>query len=492
MKLSKKKIILIAVLAVLAVLAVFVYNFIADINDPLRAFAGSLNQPDPTGIPEDVIASTPTPIPQPGETPAPSTPTPTIDPMEALAQQADAEYMKNVINILVLGMDKSAERENWGTFRTDTMILLSLNFDKNTIHMISIPRDSYVSIHGKTERGKINSAFSAGGGADKKGYEYAIKTVSNLFGGVKIHHYVGFDMNVVKEVINAMGGVDYDVDIEVSMNGRKLHPGQQHLDGQAVLDYCRQRKGSSDIARVDRQQRMLLAIFKQLKSTSQIANIPSIYQAVQSNIDTDLNFTQICSLALFADRVGFDDIQRHTLEGNFLNMNNISYWGISQSKKQKLVKEVFGFTCPIIQEEDVGYIKRELQERQERIDALVKTARTYEERAKEFLAGELAASLSQSERTALEKSLEALDGELASADDETLLQEAIDAMAGAFAPYIDVKSGSSAGSTEEIPEEEPAPDEDEEMIPEDEEIIPEDETDLIPEEIPSEDEIVIG
>lgn len=235
MKLSKKKIILIAVLAVLAVLAVFIYNFIADINDPLRAFAGSLNQLEPTGIPEDVIASTPTPIPQPGETPAPSTPTPTIDPMEALAQQADAEYMKNVINILVLGMDKSAERENWGTFRTDTMILLSLNFDKNTIHMISIPRDSYVSIHGKTERGKINSAFSAGGGADKKGYEYAIKTVSNLFGGVKIHHYVGFDMNVVKEVINAMGGVDYDVDIEVSMNGRKLHPGQQHLDGQAVL-----------------------------------------------------------------------------------------------------------------------------------------------------------------------------------------------------------------------------------------------------------------
>ena len=48
------------------------------------------------------------------------------------------------------------------------------------------------------------------------------------------------------------------------------------------------------------------------------------------------------------------------------------------------------------------------------------------------------------------------------------------------------------GITEEIPEEEPAPDEDEEMIPDDEEIIPEDETDLIPEEIPSEDEIVIG
>lgn len=156
---------------------------------------------------------------------------------------------------------------------------------------------------------------------------------------------------------------------------------------------------------------------------------PSTRQC-RCNIDTDLNFTQICSLALFADRVGFDDIQRHTLEGNFLNMNNISYWGISQSKKQKLVKEVFGFTCPIVQEEDVGYIKQELQERQERIDALVKTARTYEERAKEFLAGELAASLSQSERTALEKSLEALDGELASADDETLLQETIDAMAG--------------------------------------------------------------
>ena len=47
----------------------------------------------------------------------------------------------------------------------------------------------------------------------------------------------------MKIIVDAMGGVDYYVDIPVSMNGRTLEIGQQHLDGQAVLDYCRMRKG---------------------------------------------------------------------------------------------------------------------------------------------------------------------------------------------------------------------------------------------------------
>ena len=131
---------------------------------------------------------------------------------------------------------------------------------------------------------------------------------------MKVHHYVAFDMQVVKDVTNAMGGVDYDVDIEVNMNGRTIKPGFQHLDGQAVLDYCRQRKGSSDIARIDRQQRMLIAIFNQMKSTRQIFNIPSIYQAVSSNIDTSLTFEQICSLALLPRR-STCPTSKHTLPG---------------------------------------------------------------------------------------------------------------------------------------------------------------------------------
>ena len=153
---------------------------------------------------------------------------------------------------------------------------------------------------------RVNTAFSAGGGINKHGFDYSMKTVAMLLGDIPISYYIGFNMNVVKDVVNAMGGVDYDVDTEVNMNGRVYHPGMQHLDGQGVLDYSRQRKGTSDIARVDRQQRILLAIFNQMKQTNQIVNIPKIYSAVSSNMQTNLSMTQISALALFANKIGME------------------------------------------------------------------------------------------------------------------------------------------------------------------------------------------
>ncbi len=149
-------------------------------------------------------------------------------------------------------------------------------------------------------------------------------------------------MNVVKEIVDAMGGVTYDVDVEINMNGRQILPGVQHMDGQMVLDYCRQRKGDSDIARIDRQQRMLMAIFEQLKDSGQIANLPSIYQAVEENIQTNLSFTQISSLSLLALQMDFEQLSRHSLEGSNLMVGAASCWGLNLNSLDTLIQEVFG------------------------------------------------------------------------------------------------------------------------------------------------------
>lgn len=293
---------------------------------------------------------------KPTETPAPTTapsasatlaPTPTPDPYDLLLQQADLDFMKNRVNILVLGIDESLERANWQTFRTDTMLLMSIDFDTNDVIMISLPRDSYVWIYNQNKRDKINTAFSEGGGYKKNGFEYAMKTVSMVLGGVPVNNYVCFDMNVVKEVVNAIGGLDYDVDVTVNMCGRKIEKGYQRLDGQKVLDYCRQRHGSSDIARVDRQQRMILAIFNEVKSTGQLGDIPAIYSAVTGSIYTDLSLKQIASLAAFAMKVDLEAIQRHTLPGSFLNIDGTSFWGVDLGQTRRLVKDIFGVTIKI-------------------------------------------------------------------------------------------------------------------------------------------------
>ena len=298
--------------------------------------------PTPALTPNAAGVPTPTPLPTPEPTPTPMS---EAD-IEALS---DLSFMKNRVNIMVFGIDRSEERLASGSFRTDTMILVTVNFKKNTVDMISIPRDTYVKLYNKKgvlideldPYNKINSAFSLGGGLKKGGYQSAMNTVSALLGGIPINYYVSVDMNAVKDVVNAMGGVEYEVDIEVSMNGRLLHPGLQHLDGQAVLDYCRQRKGSSDVARADRQQRMLLAIFDQLKQSGQIANLPKIYKAVESNIDTNLSFEQICALALVAVRMDFADLDRHMVPGAYMSLYERDIWALDAEKLQKLIKNVF-------------------------------------------------------------------------------------------------------------------------------------------------------
>ena len=376
------RILLYVLLGLLVVGGIIAGKFIYDINNPQNLF-----QPQPIPAPTPVPIATPSAVQNDIIAP---TPTPTPDPEQALLGQADTSFMQNRVNILVLGLDESTERADWGAFRTDTMILLTINFDTKDVDMVSIPRDSYVKIANASGQptdkfGKINSAFPAGGGVQKNGYGYAMGTVSYLLGGIPIQYYVGFNMNVVKEVVDAMGGVEYDVDIDVNMNGRKLIPGMQHLNGQGVLDYCRQRKGSSDIARVDRQQRMLTAIFRQLKNSGQIWHIPDIYKAVEQNIQTNLSFSQISALALIAGRMELDQLGRHTLDGEFLNLNNISYWGLRSSKVKSLVSDVFGVSIVFDEEMDASNVKAQVNASLALIAAELNDADTALKNAKHIL-----------------------------------------------------------------------------------------------------------
>lgn len=351
---SKKKNPLLITLIVIAVVLVAAIGcgvgLISFISNPQNAFS-ELKEQDAVQL-----AATPTPAPTATATPEPSdgaaTPEPTVTP-EPTMTPPDYEFEKKRVNILLLGADSSVERVEAGlNFRTDTMILVTVDFENKDVDMISIPRDSYVRINrSETRFNKINAAFVFGGGADKNGYAYSMNTVSDLL-GVRIDYYVGFGMNVVKEVVDAMGGVDYDVDIAFTMCGRKTEKGLQHMDGQKVLDYCRFRKGGrGDVDRVDRQQRMLFSIFETMLKTNQVKNIPDIYTAVQENIDTNLDVLQIATLAYFAKDLSMDQIERHTVPGNGQYVGAKSYYIINQDKKNKMVKEIFGVSGPF--DEDI-------------------------------------------------------------------------------------------------------------------------------------------
>lgn len=360
------KVILIALLAAVLICAAAIGIFYIRINNPSNVFDHMRETPAPVDIEPTAAPETPVPTlaaatiaPTEAAEPTPE-PTPTPLSEAELESMADLSFMKNRVNILVLGIDRSEERLESNSFRSDTIIMVTVNFKTGDVDMISFPRDSYVKLYNKKGElidpldpyNKINEAFSRGGMMKKGGYQSEMNTVSALLGGIPVNYYVSFDMTAVKEIVNAMGGVDYDVDIEVRMNGRELHPGMQHLDGQGVLDYCRQRKGSSDTARADRQQRMLKAIFNQMKSTGQIANLPKIYKAVSDCIETDLSFEQICALSLVAVRMDAEQLDRHMIAGRFARLYGRDVWLVDRKKLTELIKEVFNVNAEIAEDVD--------------------------------------------------------------------------------------------------------------------------------------------
>jgi LCP family protein required for cell wall assembly len=326
---SVKRIILSALAIILAVGIGIGANF------GYTVFANQRMAFDPP--PEPIVTPAPTPV-------LPDAPTPTPDPYEDVNRLADTSYMNDIVNILLIGVDHAEERDNWHKyFYSDVMMVMAVNFKQNKVDLISCPRDTYAEIYNVDGKYKLNSSMYWGGGIDKEGPLYVMRSVETLLGGIKINNYAAVDISGLKKVVDAIGGVDFDVDITVKLQGRVLNPGFQHLNGQQAVDYMRARKGiDNDIGRGMRQKRMLVEIFKQLKGSKELANLPNIIAALQSTVRTDLTFGELCALAAFGSKLDDKNIAIATLKGKLVMIYNWIYYIVDQDAKVKLVKDVYG------------------------------------------------------------------------------------------------------------------------------------------------------
>jgi len=236
------KAVIYALLALLVVAIVLLIRFLyVTVIDARAAFPDTpIVTPLPTDAPQVSSGAAATPEP-----------TQTLSPEELLAQQVDPDFMKNRVNILLTGIDYAPEREGRNDFRTDTIMLFSVDFSTGRVDILSVPRDSYADIAYTDTKWKINGAYMSAGGADGKGYECLMQTVSDTIGGIPVDYYVAVKMEAVKDIVDILGGVWYDVDYEINMNGRHLDKGYQLMDGQDVLDYCRARKGITSGTDID-------------------------------------------------------------------------------------------------------------------------------------------------------------------------------------------------------------------------------------------------
>lgn len=296
-----------------------------------------------------------------GATPEPGQPTPVATPEPGLLDAINAQEDKTlsqqrIVNVLLIGVDYAEERETWvgkHEYHADVMIIAAINFDENRVDLISLPRDTYAKIPGVKGIYKLNASLNCGGGFEAPGGAGFLKTceAANWMIGdaYPVNYYYAVTMPAVKQLVNAIGGVDYNLDVSFKMMGRSYSAGPTHLNGQGVLDYLRVRKnvaGSGDLNRVNRQKEMLIAIFESMQKQNLILKVPDILNSFDGQLFTNCTLGQTAALAKFAYTLDKNNIGMYSIGGNLTNIFNWNYCLTDQNNRVDVIEKVYGKSVP--------------------------------------------------------------------------------------------------------------------------------------------------
>ncbi|MGE7853168.1 LytR family transcriptional regulator [Bacillus paramycoides] len=188
------------------------------------------------------------------------------------------------ISILLMGVDQ----EDNGTGRSDSLMLFTLNPKTKSMKITSIPRDSYTEIVGKGKKDKINHAYAFGG------IDMAVKTVENFL-NVPVDHYIEVNMAGFRDIVDAVGGVDVNNDLEFTSRDQHFAKGNIHLNGETALKYTRMRYEDprGDFGRQMRQRQVIQAVIKKGASVSSLASYGDVLKAIEKNVKTSLTQDQM-------------------------------------------------------------------------------------------------------------------------------------------------------------------------------------------------------
>ncbi len=223
------------------------------------------------------------------------------------------QYNSDVINILCLGIDKDIpieeKRETGSEGLADVVILASIDTKEDTLKFLAVPRETIVPVKlidtkgnfVRTENEQITLQYAYGQTAEKS-CELMIDTVSNLLFHLPIQRYCAINFQALPALNDAIGGVDL-VSIETVhwWNGSFYEGQQMHLEGQAALDYVRQRDETipkSSMGRLERQKQYITCYLEQAKeAVGKDLTLPvKMFQSLTENMCTDVTVADITYL----------------------------------------------------------------------------------------------------------------------------------------------------------------------------------------------------
>lgn len=238
-------------------------------------------------------------------------------------------FKDEMVHILILGIDSNEEREEKHKgYRSDVMILLTVDFKNNALSTISIPRDTRVEMNkldydtGEvTSRttNRINAAYAFGGGPDHYGAQNAMDCTEEFLscGGrfnIPIDLYISIDMDGIPKLVNTVGGVEVVLDRDLEGVGSK---GETVTITEETADtYLRERySGGGDDGRASRQVDFIISILKKIQDQGVLKLAPQLYSDFITYGQTNLSLEQILALASVMDDMDIDAIERYRVTG---------------------------------------------------------------------------------------------------------------------------------------------------------------------------------
>ena len=256
--------------------------------------------------------------------------------------RADGERKsEDYYTVLILG------RDTGGGGNTDTMLLASYDVTNQKATVMSIPRDTMVNVSWDIKR--INSVYNYYG-AGEKGIQHLYKEVAQLV-GFEPDYQVVVEWDAVGEIVNAMGGVYFDVPRNMNYDDptQNLHihqeKGYRLLSGDDAMQVIRYRHDNrvngktlgypdGDLGRIATQQAFLKAVVEQLLQVKNLTKLNQFVKVFQNNVETDMTFTNIL---WFAQQAVFGGLKVENV--NFVTMPNtpVSCWSRTYQNYQSYV-----------------------------------------------------------------------------------------------------------------------------------------------------------
>lgn len=262
---------------------------------------------------------------------------------------------KDVLNILFCG-----ENQNL----TDTMMYIKYDVKSGKMWIMSIPRDTYIKSSyapGGLGGHKLNCIY-----ANNKNSAEMIRLIQNIT-GVNMDYYVVVSNEIVRELVDAIGGVEVNVPIRMKYDDptQKLHidlkPGLQVLNGSQAEQFIRFRHNNDgtgysqgDIERISVQQKFIKAFISTVLSAKNIPKIPDLINIVLKNTDTNMTAREALKYVTDVPKIQTDSIVSMTAPGSTKDIRetgsldngqivtlNISYFVIDETETQRVIKEEF-------------------------------------------------------------------------------------------------------------------------------------------------------